>query len=47
VHVWTINDADEMRRLVNLGVDGIISDVPSVLVEVLAAAGCAWGGLKS
>ena len=28
-----------------LGVDGIISDTPTTLVEVLAAAGCAWGGL--
>lgn len=47
VHVWTINDAGEMRRLVELGVDGIISDAPSVLVGVLEAAGCAWGGLAT
>lgn len=47
VHVWTINDSAEMRRLVALGVDGIISDTPSVLVEVLSGAGCAWGGLRS
>ncbi|WP_285364711.1 glycerophosphodiester phosphodiesterase family protein [Microbacterium sp. LMC-P-041] len=26
VHVWTVNDADSMRRLVRLGVDGIVTD---------------------
>jgi glycerophosphoryl diester phosphodiesterase len=47
VHVWTINDAEEMRRLVALDVDGIISDTPTELVGVLRDAGCAWGGLGS
>jgi glycerophosphoryl diester phosphodiesterase len=28
VHVWTINDAEEVRRLVALGCDGIMSDFP-------------------
>lgn len=35
VHVWTIDEADEMQRLVDLGVDGIMTDRPSVLSEVL------------
>ena len=42
VHAWTIDDAAEMARLVDLGVDGIISDVPSVLATVLAAAGATY-----
>jgi len=42
VHVWTIDDAEEMRRLVDLGVDGIISDVPSVLIAVLAEMGATY-----
>lgn len=42
VHVWTIDERDEMERLVELGVDGVISDVPSVLVSVLAARGLDW-----
>jgi len=47
VHVWTVNDPDEMRRLVGLGVDGIISDTPSTLVKVLFESGCSWGGLSA
>lgn len=42
VHVWTINDEGEMARLVDMGVDGLISDRPSVLARVLAERGCAW-----
>ena len=39
VHVWTINDADEMNRLLDLGVDGIMTDRPSVLKAVLQGRG--------
>jgi hypothetical protein len=31
-----------MERLVDLGVDGIISDVPTTLAGVLASRGVAW-----
>jgi glycerophosphoryl diester phosphodiesterase len=39
VHVWTIDDAEEMRRLVDLGVDGIMTDSNQVLKDVLVAKG--------
>lgn len=32
---WTINDADEMRHLIELGVDGIITDLPDVLKQII------------
>ncbi|MDR2931210.1 MAG: glycerophosphodiester phosphodiesterase [Propionibacteriaceae bacterium] len=35
IHVWTINDAAEMARLIDLGVDGIITDHPDLLKNVL------------
>ena len=46
VHVWTVNEAESMYRLLALGVDGIISDVPTVLCSVLAACRNCLGRLS-
>jgi glycerophosphoryl diester phosphodiesterase len=35
VHVWTVNDASDMRRLLGWGVDGLITDRPDRGAEVL------------
>ncbi len=39
VHVWTIDDAPEMHRLLELGVDGVMTDRPQVLKDVLVERG--------
>ena len=40
VHVWTVNDREEMRRLIQeMGVDGIITDDPALLQEVISELG--------
>lgn len=35
VHVWTVNDEGSMRRLLDMGVDGIVTDRPDILNGVL------------
>jgi len=36
VNAWTVNDAQDMRALRDLGVDGIITNYPDMLSDVLA-----------
>jgi glycerophosphoryl diester phosphodiesterase len=35
IHAWTVNERDEMQRMISLGVDGIITDLPGPLLELL------------
>ena len=35
VHVWTINDKADMKRLIEAGADGIMTDFPDRLLEIL------------
>lgn len=35
VHYWTINDRETMKELIELGADGIITDRPDILIELL------------
>jgi glycerophosphoryl diester phosphodiesterase len=35
VHVWTVNETEDMRRLTEMGVDGIMTDYPDRLLKLL------------
>ncbi len=37
VHYWTINDPEEMKQLIGIGADGIMTDYPHLLKEVYDA----------
>ena len=36
---WTVNDKKDMERLIDWGVDGLISDYPDLLMKVAKAKG--------
>lgn len=38
VHAWTVNDEGDMRRLIDAGVDGVMTDYPDRLLKVLGRA---------
>jgi glycerophosphoryl diester phosphodiesterase len=35
VYPWTINSEEDMRRMIDLGVDGLITDYPSLAMEII------------
>lgn len=39
VHVWTVNEPEEMVELIEMGVDGLVTDRPSLLKEILVERG--------
>lgn len=43
VHVWTVNDAVQMTRLLDMHVDGIVTDRPTLAREILRSRG-QWRG---
>lgn len=43
VHVWTVDEREDMEHLLGLGVDGLMTDRPTLLAEVLST----WAGPHS
>lgn len=39
VHVWTVNEARDMERLLDMGIDGLMTDRPSLLRDLLMRRG--------
>ena len=37
INTWTVDDSDEMKRLIGLGVDAIITKKPDILKQIMAA----------
>ena len=35
IHVWTVNPEDDLKRMIGLGVDGIITDDPKLALRLL------------
>ncbi|OUW08597.1 MAG: hypothetical protein CBD19_02695 [Gammaproteobacteria bacterium TMED159] len=35
IHVWTINNPNEMEELIDMGIDGIVTDEPDILMNVI------------
>jgi glycerophosphoryl diester phosphodiesterase len=42
VHVWTVNEEAEMGELLDMGVDGLISDYPARALDVIRRRSVAW-----
>lgn len=42
VLAWTVNDPSVMRRMLDLGVDGLVTDRPDLAIEVLRSRGLSW-----
>ena len=47
VHAWTINDEAQMRRLLDWGVDGLMTDRPTLLEQVLRSRGKRFAGRRA
>jgi len=42
VLAWTVNDPSTMHRMLDYGVDGLVTDRPDLAIEVLRARGLSW-----
>jgi glycerophosphoryl diester phosphodiesterase len=47
VHVWTVDSRPDMERLLDWGVDGVMTDRPDILAEVYRARGWLAPGART
>lgn len=47
VLAWTVNDRSTMARLLDMGIDGLVTDRPDIAIELLRSRGVQWASAEA